>query len=114
MIGAMNALVIVVILVFLALAVGLSAVALRREKTPPRLPEVEREGDNLERQARHDVLDERGSELLKRRVDLDMRRGTLGGNTEVYEAFEQLESNLRAGKISEDEFEREKIRLLGG
>jgi hypothetical protein len=75
-------------------------------------PEVEE--DQQARHARHQQLDERGAELLQRRVDLDMRRGTLGGNTELYDALEQLESRLRAGDIGEDEYEREKVRLLGG
>jgi uncharacterized membrane protein len=104
-----------VVLVFLVLVLGLAAVALRRQKTPP--PEFEEPGvdDSAEeRHVLHQALDERGTELLQRRVDLDMRRGTLGGNVEVYEAFEELEKRLRAGEISEEEFEREKIRLLNG
>jgi uncharacterized membrane protein len=111
----MTAAIIFVVVVFLVLALGLAAIALRREKSPPPpLREPERGEDPAERHARQQALDERGTELLQRRVDLDMRRGTLGGNTEVYQAFEELESRLRAGEISEDEFEREKVRLLGG
>jgi hypothetical protein len=111
----MTAAIIVVVVVFLILALGLAAIALRREKSPPPpIAEPEPGEDPAERHARQQALDERGTELLQRRVDLDMRRGTLGGNTEVYQAFEELESRLRAGEISEDEFEREKVRLLGG
>lgn len=107
--------VVVVFVLFLALAAGLAAIALRREPSPPPdFPQPGAADDAEARHAVHQMLDERGTELLRRRVDLDLRRGTLGGNTEVYEAFEALEARLRAGDISEDEFEREKVRLLGG
>ena len=107
--------VVVIVLIFLALALGLAGVALRREKSPP--PPIAERGNEIDAAANHalqQALDERGTELLQRRVDLDMRRGTLGGNSEIYEAFEDLEGRLRAGEITEEEFEREKIKLLGG
>jgi hypothetical protein len=50
---------------------------------------------------------------LERRAELDARRGALGGQSEIFDAFEKLEQRLRAGEITEDEFEAEKIHLLG-
>src|SRR5947209_5109494 len=110
----MNVWVVAVVLVFVMLAGTLAVIALRRQRNPPTIS-VEKSGeDEAAKRVRHDLLERRGSELLQRRVDLDARRGTLGGNTEVYEAFEHLEAQLRAGTISESEFEQEKVRLLGG
>lgn len=105
---------VIVVLVFLVLAGALAAVALRRQKPPPRMQAAGPEEDEASTLARHELLEQRGTELLHRRVDLDGRRGTLGGNTELYEAFERLEAELRAGTISESNFEQEKVRLLGG
>jgi hypothetical protein len=110
----MNIWVVVAVLLFLLFAGFLAAVALRRQRPPPPVPAAEPEEQDASTIARHELLEQRGTELLQRRVDLDARRGTLGGNTEVYEAFERLEADLRAGTISESEFEQEKVRLLGG
>ena len=64
--------------------------------------------------ARQKLLEERGSELIERRVELDARRGTLGGDAELLHKLELLEERRRKGEISEEAFEREKTRLLGG
>lgn len=105
----------VVIIVVLALAVGMAVFALRRQPavSPPPLVKPDEEA-YAARQAKQRVLDAHGAELLARRVELDARRGTLGGDSVVYSAFEELEQRLRAGEISEQEFETEKVRLLGG
>jgi hypothetical protein len=70
----------------------------------------------MESAAEHDTrmqaLEDRGTELLERRVELDVRRGALGGQTRIHDAFVELEQRLRAGEISEEEFEREKVQLL--
>lgn len=55
-----------------------------------------------------------GSQLLARRVELDARRGALGGDAGIEEEFEGLLQKFAAHEISEEQFEREKIRLLGG
>lgn len=59
-------------------------------------------------------LEQLGSELLARRIDLEARRGALQGNESLDQAFTRLEERLRQGDITPEEFEREKIRLLGG
>lgn len=61
-----------------------------------------------------ELAQEIGTELLARRVELDARRGTLGGNSGIDAEFDRLQQQLRAGEISEEQFEREKIRLLSG
>ena len=83
----------------------------RREPAPPP-PAPEAREDLAAREARHRLVDERGSELIERRVELDARRGTLGSYVDVNEQFTRLEERFKAGQISEDEFEAEKIRLL--
>lgn len=107
--------IVVVVLIVLALAAGMAVFALRRSPSPPPPPVVvPEEEDPAVRRARHQVLEERGTELLERRVELDAKRGTLVGDSVVYDAFEALEDRLRAGEITPDEFEREKIRILSG
>ncbi|GAC1468771.1 MAG: hypothetical protein PVSMB1_17470 [Gemmatimonadaceae bacterium] len=81
---------------------------------PPVSFPIDEVEDSAERQARIDVLEERGSELLHRRAALDATRGTLGGNTQIFDEFEELEQRLRGGEIDDAEFERRKIELLGG
>jgi hypothetical protein len=104
-----------VVVVVLILGAALALVFLYRPRpTPPPIIEAEPDEDPAVREARHRVIDERGSELLGRRVDLDLRRGTLTGDSEVYDALDHLESQFRAGEISEVEFEAGKIRILGG
>lgn len=111
----MSASVVVVIMVLLLLAAGMAGFALRRQ--PPVAPPPVVEPDDMELDAlrtRQRILDARGSELLERRAELDARRGTLGGDTAVAEAFEELERRLNCDEISEEQFEVEKIRILGG
>jgi uncharacterized membrane protein len=110
----MGPVVIVVVVLFVLLAMGLAVVALRRAPEAPPVVVAPPDEDAAERRARFDALDEHGTELLQRRVELDDRRGTLGGNEQIYAEFEELEARLRAGEISEDEFEQGKVRLLSG
>ena len=70
--------------------------------------------DEAERGQRRRAAEELGDQLLARRIALDARRGTLDGNSAIDEALTSLEARLRDGDISEDEFEAEKVRLLGG
>lgn len=104
-----------VILLIVVLAVVV--LALRR---PPRaaqapaIPAASAEDELAERRARRRSLQGQEDELLSRRVHLDQRRGTLGGDTQLYDALDHLEQQFEAGDISEDEFESEKVRLLGG
>lgn len=107
--------IILVLVVFLLFAGVLTVFVLRRpgEPLPPPLPSAAEE-DPEARRTRQRMLDERETELIERRIELDARRGPLGGNNQVYEAFEELEQRLRSGELSEEEFEAEKIRLLGG
>jgi hypothetical protein len=107
--------VVLVVVLFLALAVLGGIYALRqREPVPPVPLGMGRSDDAAERRARHQTVDTLGSELLQRRADLEARRGTLMGDSQVYDEFVALEDRLRSGEITEDEFEREKLRLLGG
>jgi hypothetical protein len=106
--------IILIIIAVLVLAAGLAVYALRGEAAlPPQVPDAQSEDPALW-QERHDLLDARGQELLERRIELDSVRGPLMGNTAVYDAFVRLEERLRCGEIDEAEFEREKLRLLGG
>jgi hypothetical protein len=111
----MGLLLLIVVLIVLILG-AVSALALLRRLRPtfPPAIEVEPDEDPAVREARHRVIEERGSELLERRADLDTRRGTLAGDDDVNDAFDQLEAQFRAGEISEYEFEAGKIRILGG
>lgn len=107
--------VLLIVVVVLLLGSILAWVLLRRQRFVPPPPVVpEPQEDPAARAARHQVIDQRGTELLDRRVDLDQRRGTLAGDSAVYDAFDQLERRFHAGEMSEDEFEAEKIRILGG
>ena len=106
-------LMVVILVVVLGLAVAW--VLLRRQNPMPVPPAVtEFPEDPAAREARHRVIEQRGTELLDRRVDLDQRRGTLTGDSVVDNALGVLESRYRTGEISEDEFEAGKIRILGG
>lgn len=111
----MDLLLLIVALVVLVLGAALALVLFRRSRQmPPPVIESGPDEDPALREARHRDIDERGSELLERRVALDLRRGTLTGDSEAYDAFDRLEARFRAGEISEDEFEAGKIRILGG
>jgi hypothetical protein len=106
--------IILIIIAVLILAAALGVYALRSETAPPpEVPDLQTTDPALA-QERHDLLDARGQELLERRIELDSVRGPLMGNSAVYDAFIELEERLRSGEIDEEEFEREKLRLLGG
>lgn len=109
--GLLLALVVVLVLALVTAAILLLR---RRRPEPIPVPEAPPQIDPAAEAARHKAIDERGSELLERRVDLDARRGTLTGDSAVYDAFDRLEAQFRAGEITEDEFEARKVRILGG
>ncbi len=107
--------IVLLIAVLAVFATAAIVIALRRqEEVPPPVPNVEGPDDEAVRMARQRALEERGEELLERRADLDARRGTLQGNSAVDEELDRLWERLRTGEIGEEEFEAEKIRLLGG
>ena len=111
----MSVWIVVALAVFVLFAAVVTVFVLRRPAPapPPDLPPMtDEDPDALV--ARHQMLDERGNELIERRIELDARRGTLGGNSELYADLEELEQRLRSGEISEQEYEAEKIHLLGG
>jgi predicted Zn-dependent peptidase len=108
---------IVIALLVLAILGAGSWLLLRAWSRPPATPAAEseeREPAPEPRHARRQEIEELGTELIQRRMALDARRGPLGGNTDLDEALGRLEDRFRAGEISEQEFEREKVRLLGG
>lgn len=107
------ALALLIAILILGLALAL-VVARRRRRVPAPAVEPMPAENGAEREARHEFIEQRGTELLERRVDLDARRGTLTGDSGVNDAFDRLERRFRAGEISEDEFEEGKIRILGG
>ena len=96
--------------------VVLSVVAWQRRQgaTNQVPPWVAKQGDTASRKARQEAATAQGTELVERRVELDSRRGTLGGNEALDRALEDLERRLQVGEITADDFEREKVRLLGG
>ncbi len=105
----------IVVILIVVLGLALAWVVFRRQRLTSPPPVVrEPQEDPGARQARHRAIEQRGAELLERRVDLDQRRDTLTGDSAVYDAFDRLERRYRAGEISEDEFEAGQIRILGG
>ena len=105
----------IAIAVILVLAAGLAIYLVRsRGPAPPPLPVEESPDDLAARRARQQAINTQGTELLQRRIELDSKRGTLGGDWGIDEAFKDLEDRLRSGEIDEAQFEREKIKLLGG
>jgi len=72
------------------------------------------EEEPAERRSRQAALEPIENALLQRRVDLDARRGMLGGDSDLLEALDELERRRVAGEMSEAAFEAEKVRLLGG
>jgi uncharacterized membrane protein len=106
--------VVIVLLVLFIAAVSAFVWRQRAPAPPPPLPISPAQEDIAEREARHQQLEAIGNELLDRRVALDTRRGPLGGDASLNAAFDDLEARLRSGQISEEEFEAEKVRLLGG
>lgn len=103
------------VVIFLLIAGGgtlLLSRRLEREVAPAKLDSEDE--DSLPRHVRESQLQAHGTELLTRRIALDGRRGTLGGDDRVYDAFERLLHRRNAAEISEEEFETEKVRLLEG
>lgn len=101
--------------VLLVASLALSVLLARRRRPTDGAAGVvpaDQEDDAAAREARHRMVDERGSELIERRVELDARRGTLGSYADIDGEFSRLQQRLESGEISEDEFEREKVRLL--
>ncbi len=94
---------------------GIIYVARRNRPGAPEAPVAPpTPGNTEERRLRQQRIDLQGTELLARRVVLDGRRGTLGGDSDLLDAMSTLEERYHRGDITEDEFEAEKIRLLGG
>lgn len=83
-----------------------------REAPPPAPPQGPQE-DIGARRARRQAAEHLGSQLIERRLDLESRRGTVGDDA-ILDALDRLEERVRRGEISEQEFETEKVRLLGG
>jgi hypothetical protein len=108
--------IVLIIVVFLALAAVAGYYALRRQ--PARFPQpvikTEEQEDLAARRARQAALEPIESELLERRMELDAKRGPLAGDSAVYDAFVELEEKLRSGQITEEEFEAQKVTILGG
>lgn len=105
------------LLVALALAVGALVLAKRRRDaagSPTITSDEHSQWDASHITQLHREADRQGTELLQRRVALDMRRGTLGGDSDLDAALEHLEQEWRRGTISDEQFEAEKLRLLGG
>lgn len=103
------------LIVVVILGLVLALVVFRRQRlTPPPPAQTAPQESLAAREARHQVIEQRGSELLERRVELDARRGTLTGDSSIDAALDRLEHRFRAGEISEDQFEAQKIQILGG
>jgi len=98
----------------LIVVITVAALWLRRPAPPPPAPSPSPPEDQAERRARQRAVNERGTELLERRVELDARRGALEGDFGLSEALDRLDERRRRGNISEEDYEAEKIRLLGG
>jgi DNA-binding transcriptional MerR regulator len=106
---------ILIVAFFLLLASGLALYFVRRpSEAPPPEDVTAAMDDAAERHVRQEALERRSSELLERRAEMDSRRDALGGQKEIFDAFEELERRLQSGGVSEEEFEQEKMRLLGG
>jgi hypothetical protein len=103
-----------VVLALLALALLVAGgVSLRPMLMPSPTPPPTLE-DLTERRDREAALAEQEDALLDRRVLLDASRGTLGGDVQLDQALVDLEARYRSGAISEEVFEAEKVKLLGG
>lgn len=96
------------------LAAGVLAVAMYRRPAPPAQPPTSSRPPAPDLAAEREQAETVGAELLSRRVQLDARRGALQGDATIDEEFDRLLEQLNSGEISEEQFEREKIRLLGG
>lgn len=108
---------ILVLVLLLLLLVALVPVMLVLLGAAPAVDEFETEEpaeEPAERRSRQAALAPIENALLQRRVDLDARRGMLGGDSDLLEELDELERRRAAGGISEADFEAEKVRLLGG
>jgi len=107
--------IIAAIVVFAALVAGVVLhVARHRGAAPGEQTGAQEPTPDRERESRERAVEQRGAELLERRIELDSRRGMLGGRDDIEAELERLENRMQAGEITEEDFEREKIRLLEG
>jgi uncharacterized membrane protein len=106
----MQALIVLLLLVVIVGVTAVAAIRVRRLRAalsapPEPLPDPQAH-------ARRAALEPQENALLARRVALDTRRGPLGGDSALDTALGDLEARYHAGQIDEEEFEREKVRLL--
>jgi hypothetical protein len=101
----------VVIVIVAAIAL---AVVIFRQPAVPATPPAPAEPPIADLTAEREQAESVGAELLSRRVELDARRGALQGDASIEREFDRLFEQLQSGEISEEQFEQEKIRLLGG
>jgi len=108
--------IIVLVLLLLLLAALVPVMMVMLGAAPPvdQFETEEPAEEPVERRSRQAALEPIEDALLQRRVDLDARRGMLGGDNDLLEALDELERRRTAGEISETDFEAEKVRLLGG
>lgn len=107
--------IVIIVLVVVLLAFTMGAVLwLARPGSPPAGPPSPAPQTQPGDEAQQRAAQAHGTELLERRIALDGRRGPLQGDYELDSRLEQLEDQVRRGEISEEDFEAEKIRLLGG
>lgn len=104
--------ILLLLLILVVLAV-LLAVAHTRQPSPP-VPPAPPRAPPPPYSLLQEQSEARGSELLVRRSELEERRGALSGLTDVDEALQSLEERLARGEITPEDFERDKVRLLGG
>lgn len=102
-----------IILIVVVIAVAVTVVMPEAAPALPEPPALERPPPP-DHTAEREQAESIGTELLSRRVQLDARRGALQGDTAIEGEFDRLLQKLQSGEISEEQFEREKIRLLGG
>jgi hypothetical protein len=102
-----------IILIVVVIAVTVAVVMPEPVPAPqrPSTPEPVRPPDHTTEREQAESI---GAELLSRRVQLDARRGALQGDTGIEGEFDRLLQKLQSGEISAEQFEQEKIRLLGG
>jgi len=112
----MSEILIIAVAVCIVIGAVLGLVYLRRDSrtSPLPPPTTVRQEDDDARLSRRRVVDRRGSELIARRVLLEDRQDTLGGDADLSDALDRLERRRRGGEITEQEFEAEKVRLLSG
>lgn len=101
-------LVVVIVAALVRMTIARSSLETEQETTRPE------DAETSARAARHAVVDAHGTELIERRVDLDARRGTLGGDTSLDDAFTRLQERFTCGEITEEQFEHAKLHLFGG